>query len=616
VWSDETHRIFGIPRGTPLTYETFLGTVHSEDRDLVDRAWRAALEGAPYEVEHRIVVAGEVRWVRERAQLEADDAGALRGGFGTVQDITEQKQAEETLRQSEERFRTIFESAGAGIAQVDLRTSRVMRANRRFAAITGYTQAELEGMPYLDLTHPEERASAASALNRAWEDGDTHAGHFREGRYLRKDGTVIDLELYGSIIHDAADRPTHGIIVVADITERKRVERDLAAARISAEHAKAVAEEASRAKDHFLAVLSHELRTPLTPVLAGIALVERGTLSEEARHFLEVIRRNVELESRLIDDLLDLTRITRGKVELDKRLFELCTIIERAVDVCRPDIEARQLHFGIDWGPRPYVLYADGARLQQVFWNLLKNAIKFTPKGGCVGIRCRPDVAGVVVEVHDSGVGIERSAIGSIFDAFTQAQHSTARQFGGLGLGLTISKMLAEMHGGTIEARSEGPGRGSSFSVRLPIVSYGTARMSPDAAPSTRIEHHERTGTRVLLVEDHGDTAQTMVTVLEMAGYEVATAGDVATALDILDKQPFDLLISDLGLPDRSGLDLMRELRTRGSGLAGIALSGYGMESDMEQSRAAGFLAHLVKPVEPARLLEAMQKALPKVGVH
>jgi CheY-like chemotaxis protein len=225
-------------------------------------------------------------------------------------------------------------------------------------------------------------------------------------------------------------------------------------------------------------------------------------------------------------------------------------------------------------------------------------------------------VAGVVVEVHDSGVGIERSAIGSIFDAFTQAQHSTARQFGGLGLGLTISKMLAEMHGGTIEARSEGPGRGSSFSVRLPIVSYGTARMSPDAAPSTRIEHHERTGTRVLLVEDHGDTAQTMVTVLEMAGYEVATAGDVATALDILDKQPFDLLISDLGLPDRSGLDLMRELRTRGSALPGIALSGYGMESDMEQSRAAGFLAHLVKPVEPARLLEAMQKALPKVGVH
>jgi two-component system CheB/CheR fusion protein len=616
LWSDETHRMFGIPKGAPLTYETFLGAVHRGDRDLVDRSWQAALRGEPYDVEHRILVAGAVRWVRERAHLEVGDDGALRGGFGTVQDITEQKQAQEAIRRSEERFRTMFESAGAGIAQVDLQTSRLVRVNRRFAAITGYSQAELEAMTYLELTHPDERANAAASLSRA-RQGEIHDGFFTERRYVRKDGEAIDLELYGSVVRDADGCPADGMIVVVDVTERKRVERALAAAKLSAERAKGAAEEASSAKDHFLAVLSHELRTPLTPVLTGISLLERdGTLSEDGRRFLEVIRRNVQLESRLIDDLLDLTRITRGKVELDKQLIELCMVIERAVEVCRPDIEARRLHFGIDYGPRPYVLYADAARLQQVFWNLLKNAIKFTPHDGCVGVRCRPEDGHVIVEVNDSGVGIEPSALGSIFDAFTQAQRSMTRQFGGLGLGLTISRNLAEMHGGSIDARSEGPGKGASFRVRLPMVSYGAETTRPAARSASRPEKPARKGLRVLLVEDHGDTADTMVTMLELAGYEVATAADVATALERLARERFDLLISDLGLPDRSGLDLVRELRSRGDALPAIALSGYGQESDIEQSRTAGFDTHLVKPVEPRRLLEAMEKVAAKVGIH
>ena len=366
----------------------------------------------------------------------------------------------------------------------------------------------------------------------------------------------------------------------------------------------AEAQAASRAKDHFLAVLSHELRTPLTPVLAAVALLERETLPESARARLEIVRRNVQLQARLIDDLLDLTSIVRAKIELDRRPVELCTVLERAAEVCRPDIEARQLEFGIDYGPRPYVIEADVARLQQVFWNLIKNAIKFTPKGGCVGVRCRPDGSHVTIEIIDSGIGIEPAAIGRIFDAFTQAELSITRQFGGLGLGLTISKVLVEMHGGTIAAHSAGRNRGATFTVRLPMVSASVGR----TAERRRHLRRDERSLSILLVEDHGDTAEMMATVLDMHGHRVQRAGDVAAALDLAAQGDFDLLISDLGLPDRSGLDLVRDLRSRGSSVPAIALSGYGQDEDLRRSRAAGFGMHLVKPVDPDYLLRAIEE--------
>jgi DNA-binding response OmpR family regulator len=394
----------------------------------------------------------------------------------------------------------------------------------------------------------------------------------------------------------------------ASLAERKRVEEELRAAKISADRAKAAAEEASRAKDHFLAVLSHELRTPLTPVLAAVSLLQRdAALSESARERLELIRRNVELQARLIDDLLDLTRIIHGKVQLDKRRMELCTILERAAEVCRPDIEARRLHFGIDYGPRPYLVEADPGRLQQVFWNLIKNAIKFTPLGGCVGLRCRPMEGHVVIEINDSGIGIEPSAIGRIFDAFAQAELSITRRFGGLGLGLAISRVLVEMHGGTITAASEGENLGATFTVRLPVVDRSAA-IDKAQAKAIGPDKADR-GLRILLVEDHGDTALVMQSVLEHSGHRVLRAGDVAVALDMAAKNDFDLLVSDLGLPDGSGLDLMRELRARGHKFPAIALSGYGQEKDIAQSAGAGFHMHLVKPVDIDRLLQAVAKA-------
>jgi signal transduction histidine kinase len=301
----------------------------------------------------------------------------------------------------------------------------------------------------------------------------------------------------------------------AQLLEQRDAERRQAHA-LEAD-ARREAEGANHAKDHFLAVLSHELRTPLTPVLTGVALLQKQEqVSERGQEYLAMIRRNVLVESRLIDDLLDVTRIARGKLEFDRRRVELCSIIERAVEVCRADIEARRLHFGVDYGPRPYLIEADAARLQQVFWNVLKNAIKFTPRNGCVGIRCRQEDGHVVVQVMDSGIGIEAPELERIFDAFAQAERSKTRKFGGLGLGLAISKALVEAHGGSIAAQSEGADRGATFSIRLPVLAAGAPRDSkPEDSDFTRVTPAGRRELHVLLVEDHGDTADMTRQVLE-----------------------------------------------------------------------------------------------------
>jgi two-component system CheB/CheR fusion protein len=345
----------------------------------------------------------------------------------------------------------------------------------------------------------------------------------------------------------------------------------------------------------------------------GVSMLQdRTDLDPAMRETLEMVGRNVQLEARLIDDLLDVSRIARGKIELQKEPAPLCTIVHRAIEVCMPDIEARKLQFHVDPGPaEAYWVEADVPRLQQVFWNLLKNAIKFTPHGGSVGIRCRPDGAHVIVEVYDSGMGIEPQALPRVFNAFEQVERSITQQFGGLGLGLAISKALVEMHGGRIEALSEGRGKGATFRVQLPLAAAAAPATggSPEvAAAASPVAPPPRAARplRILLVEDHGVTAKMMRMVLAADGHTVEIASDVATALELAETQPFDLLLSDLGLPDGSGHDLMRELRQRGHKLPSIALSGYGQEEDICHSQEAGFAAHLTKPASREVLIEAV----------
>jgi PAS domain S-box-containing protein len=537
--------------------------------------------------------------------------------IGLTKEMLERQKVETAVRESEERLRLSLQASDTGWWQWDF-TTDFLDGDARSRGLVGLPVDEPIGSfaRVLERTNPEDwgRLQQRAAAMKA-QPGDYEA----DFRVTWPDGGVHWVLAKGRSFHTAEGKPLHAMGVVTDISRQKAAEEGLAAAKVSAERAKDVAEqakaaaerataiavEASRAKDHFLAVLSHELRTPLTPVVMGVSMLQDSPdLKPTVRETLEMVQRNVEMEAQLIDDLLDVTRIAQGKIELNRTPVELRSVIQRAVEVCRPDIEARKLHFGVDLGPSPpYWVDVDAARLQQVFWNLLKNAIKFTPHGGCVGIRCRAEDNHVVAEVKDSGIGIEREALLRIFNAFEQAEQSSKREFGGLGLGLAISKALVEMHGGTISARSEGRGKGATFRIRLPLLAAPVGQ--PDTPSSAALRQIVRP-LHILLVEDHGVTAEIMQKILAAEGHTVETAGDVATALRLAENDSFDLLLSDLGLPDGSGHDLMRQLWQRGHRLPAIALSGYGQQSDIERSHQAGFAAHLTKPASRKALVKTI----------
>lgn len=386
--------------------------------------------------------------------------------------------------------------------------------------------------------------------------------------------------------------------------EREAIERDR---RIRAESAKAEAEEANAAKDRFLAVLSHELRTPLSPIIHAVTLLEeQSDAPENLRETLATIRRNVRLEARLIDDLLDLARVRNGKLHMELQSVDLHEVLHQAVETCRQEVVARRIGLVEELKATATHVQGDSARLQQIFWNLIMNAAKFTPEGGTITLRTRNPEGGseIFVEVADTGVGILPEKIGRIFDAFEQA---SARASAGLGLGLAICKALVERHGGRIEAQSDGLNRGATFRLRLPFTSsVGSTQISAPPAPAPA------QGYRLLLVEDHRDTLETLERLLNRRGYHVRTAASVAQALAVAENYEFDLLISDIGLPDGRGTDLLQRLEKRGGRVfRAIAMSGFGTDEDLLRSRQAGFAEHLTKPVE----FPLLQAAIARLSV-
>lgn len=382
------------------------------------------------------------------------------------------------------------------------------------------------------------------------------------------------------------------------------------------QQAREASEKANAAKDHFLATLSHELRTPLTPVLALISeLAADDSLPTKVTEALATMKRNVELEARLIDDLLDLTRVVQSKLELHSELLTVGAVTAAAVDTCITELEAKNLFLIRKLHDPSQQFVGDGARLTQILWNLLKNAIKFTPSGGTITvstyIHSQEEQREVIFEVTDTSIGIDPSFIERLFLAFEQGGKNVTQQYGGLGLGLAISRALAEAHGGKLTARSEGTNQGSSFMLSIPIRVLPAAPLA-DSLPTQKIAEpnfRPKTSPRLLYVEDHVDTAKVLSGVLTRNGYQVILANSVASALETaaqeINNGGLDLVISDLGLPDGSGLQLMSELSQR-YGLRGIALSGYGMEADVEASRAAGFVHHIIKPVDTTRLRAAL----------
>lgn len=375
------------------------------------------------------------------------------------------------------------------------------------------------------------------------------------------------------------------------------------------EKARNAAEAANRAKDQFLAVLSHELRTPLAPVFMIVGALEvDADVPPRVREQLSIIRRNIELETKLIDDLLDLSRITNNKLRLEPAPTPVNELVRHVLTICAADIHSKGIRARWDLTAPQDEVMADSARLHQALWNVVKNAVKFTPQSGAIAVRTsNPDPGLIRIEVEDNGIGIDAAVLPRIFDAFEQGHENQPRQFGGLGLGLAISRAIVKLHHGTLVAHSEGKGKGATFVLELPTI----ATPSTDTASQAETAPDEVTHSslRLLVVEDHYDTAQALGRLLRRSGYQVKTAGDVQSALRLAEAEKFNLLISDLGLPDASGYELMSQLAEK-YGIRGIAMSGFGMEDDLKKSRDAVFAEHLVKPISLTQLERAIQRVI------
>lgn len=561
---------------------------------------------------------GTSTWVYGSATPLMDEAGKVRGVICVMVDVTERKFAEAALRLSEKQLRLITDHTAVMLAQLD-REHRYRFVNRTYSVRYGRPVEELIGL------HVSEVIGVA-----AYEAAKPHIAKALEGESCQFEIYYPDKGRWGHVVYEperAADGVIVGLVaVVIDITHRKQGEIELQRARDEALAA-------SRAKDDFLAALSHELRTPLSPVLL-LASEAAGDLriASRVRKDFATIRKCVELEARLIDDLLDLTRITRGKLALDQGKLDLRIVVRDALSTVAADLEAKCIEVGVEISDIAAWVWGDPVRLQQVFWNILKNAVKFTPSTGRVVISGHVDsVAGsVVFEVQDSGIGITPEELERVFEAFSQGDHAVSggsHRFGGLGLGLAIARRVIELHDGRITAVSAGRNRGATFRVELPLISSVQAGAqatctSRVVVPKQWADGLKRSATRsgvtvkrdiapymgrILLVEDHAPTRLALEQLLIRRNYDVRSAASAAEARALAKRESFILLISDIGLPDGNGYELMKEFRET-YGMVGISLTGYGMEDDVLRSQRAGFIQHLTKPVRMQSLDEVLSR--------
>jgi two-component system, chemotaxis family, CheB/CheR fusion protein len=515
-----------------------------------------------------------------------------------TRDITEQKRAEEARA----LLAAIVEASDDAIVSKTL--DGVIRSwNAGAERLFGHTAAEAIGQS-IDLIIPPELRDEERAILSRLRRGE-RIEHFETIR-ISKHARRIDISLTISPVRDSAGRIVGASKVARDITERKRAEDALR--QLAAELS-----EADRRKNEFLAMLAHELRNPLAPIRNALQIVQLSADNGEAvRSASEMMDRQVRQLVRLVDDLLDVSRISRGKIDLRREPIELAPIIQQAIETCRPAIETSKHNLTVELPPQPVFLDADPVRVAQALGNLLNNACKYSEREGCIAITVER-VAGlpehVEVRVKDNGVGIPHDMLPKIFEMFTQVDGSLERSQGGLGIGLTLVQRLVEMHGGSVSAHSEGPGRGSEFVVRLPILSdAATPTPMPTGKPAAL--QKPAIARRILIVDDNRDSATSLAMVLELKGHETRTAHDGLAAVEAAAAFRPDVVLLDIGLPKLNGYETARKIREQpwGQALLLVALNGWGQEDDRRKSREAGFNEHLVKPVDHATLIELLNE--------
>jgi PAS domain S-box-containing protein len=525
--------------------------------------------------------------------------------------------SEELDKDNRERLDLAIDAADLGYWAWDP-VNDMMVLSPRVAAIFGVpadkpiTRSEIRM-----LVHPDEREVARKANERAMRDG---VDYDMEYRVIRPDGVTVWVSTRGRIQKDAEGRVIRMLGVIQDISRRKAAEQQRIELLEAERAARTEAERANRAKDEFLSIVSHELRTPLNAIL-GWAEVLQGdeNLTLDVRDGLSVIERNARAQAQIIEDLLDMSRIISGNVRLAVQKAELPQVIDAAIASMQPAADAKEIRLQRVIDPHAGPVNGDPSRLQQVVWNLLSNAIKFTGKGGRISVTLARINSHVEIVVSDTGSGISAQFLPYVFERFRQEENSTQRQHGGLGLGLAIAKHLVELHGGSIEVRSPGAGLGTTFRVSLPLTPLHVGpepeeRRHPAAGfqPPAPVAPPDLKAVKVLVVDDDLDSRQLLKRLLEDCGGTVSLAASVQEALDTLSSARFDVIVSDIGMPNRDGYEFMREVRSRhpeqGGATPAIALTAFARSEDRTRSLRAGFDLHVAKPVEPKELCAAVSR--------
>jgi PAS domain S-box-containing protein len=599
TWSEGYYSLLGLSPGSrPPAWEAWFEAVHPEDREYARRKGDAAIRSRkPIRSEYRLVRAdGAVRWHYSVGETFCDAAGQPERVVGMSVDVTARKCAEIALQQTNDTLQALIDASPLALMILEM-DGTVRLWNPAAERIFGWTAEEVLGR-FLPAV-PDERQDEFRANLERVAGGEPILGMVT--RRQKRGGVPFDAALWAVALPDDQGR-VRCMSIVEDITERVRLEAEL-------EQRVAELAEADRRKDEFLAMLAHELRNPLAPILsAAYVLQVRGQQHPVLVRQREIITRQTQHMARLLDDLLDVSLITRGTIELRPQALDLAAIVDRVRESCLGILEERGHHFSVSLPEDPISVYADLARLHQVLSNLLGNAAKYTSPGGRIDLSGRREGSEAVISVRDSGIGISADLLPRVFDLFTQGDRSLARTEGGLGIGLTMVKRLVEMHGGSIEARSDGPGCGSEFILRLPA-----ANRPPPAAPlpAGRPAVLPASGRRILIVDDIVDAAESLGELLTAWGHEVRLAHGGQQALRLAAAFHPEIVLLDIGLPGTDGYEVARRLRSlpAGAALYLAALTGYGQEEDRRRAADAGFDCHLTKPAEPERLQEAIQQA-------
>jgi PAS domain S-box-containing protein len=536
--------------------------------------------------------------------------GEVIGASKIARDISERRHGDEARA----RLAAIVDSADDAIVSKTL-DGVITSWNRAAERIFGWTAAEAVGQR-ITLIIPRERWPEEDEVLARVRKGES-IDHFDTVR-VRKNGERIDVSLTVSPVKDARGRIIGASKIARDVSERKRAEAERTKLLQTVQQAREEAEELNRSKDQFLAMLSHELRTPLNAIFGWARMLQSAAMDEAtSRRAIDAILRNATAQVQLVEDLLDVSRIITGKMRLDVQSLDLKSVIESALDAVQPAAAAKGLKIETVLDPNAGPVVGAADRLRQVVWNLLMNAIKFTPRDGRVQVHLRKVKSHVEIVVSDNGEGIQPEILPFIFDRFRQGDSTTTRPHGGLGLGLALVRHLVDLHGGRVRAASEGPGRGATFVVELPVAILGSEA-------GTTLEASAATGAlplqnvRVLLVDDDADGLDLTTVMLTNSGAQVKTAVSVAAALNVLESWPADVLVSDIEMPGEDGYELLRRIRAKERGgrtrLPALALTAYGRPEDRRRTLAAGFNLHLAKPIDPSELVLAVANLVGRTG--